>query len=337
MQVAKLIGNKKISVSNIKVPTSEGDNVIVKVSKVGICGSDLHFWKAGDDFKGLVMGHEFSGTVIYPGSCENLLPGDRVTINPIMPCGICDNCKNGFTNLCGDKAIGCNLEYPGAFGEYISCEPFTVKKIGTSLSDLEAAMVEPTAVAYHAVNKLNVMPKDKVLVTGAGIIGLLVASVAKSKGASYVAITDINPKKLDFAIKSGVVDDAFNAKDEDIISTLESSSQNGFTKFFDCVGISPSINTGISALKQRGSAALIGVNFKPIGIETYPILLKEIQLVGINCYTNNDFDEAINLIDTKSIDVEQFVTNVIELKDIQEAFENIDKGLSDDIKVMVSF
>lgn len=336
MRVAKLQSTKELLITEADYPVSDGKKVIVKISKVGICGSDLHLWKDGDDFKGLIMGHEFSGTVVDPGNSKTLTIGDRVTVNPIMPCGICENCKNGYTNLCGDEAIGCNIEYPGAFAEYVSCEPFTIRKIDDSITDAEAAMVEPTAVALHSVKKLDVNPNDKVLIAGAGIIGLLHASIAKSKGASYVAITDINQTRLDAAVKFGIVDDAFNASDENLLDVLEESSQTGFTKFFDCVGIGASINNGISALTQRGKAALIGVNFKPIGIETYPILVKEIQLVGINCYTDADFDESINLIRSKSINVEQFITDTIELEEIQETFENIDQGNSDNIKIMIS-
>lgn len=336
MRVAKLQSSKNLLITETDFPMPDGNKVIVKVSKVGICGSDLHLWKDGDDFKGLIMGHEFSGTVVDPGNMKTIKIGDRVTVNPIMPCGECDNCKNGFTNLCGDEAIGCNLEYPGAFAEFVSCEPFAIRKIDDDITDSEAAMVEPTAVALHAVKKLDLCSDDKILIAGAGIIGLLVAAVAKSKGASYVAITDINPSRLNSAIRFGVVDDAFDASENHLQEVLEASSETGFTKFFDCVGIGASINNGISALKQRGKAALIGVNFKPVGIDTYPILVKEIQLVGINCYTDADFDESLNLIRSKSIDVEQFITDTIELNEIQNTFEIIDQGNSDNIKIMVS-
>lgn len=337
MRVAKLLGSKELSITEVTPPVSDGKNAIVKVTKVGICGSDLHQWKDGEDFKGLIMGHEFSGVIEDAGSSIDLKPGDRVTVNPVMACGTCDHCKSGNTNLCGDEAIGCNVKYPGAYAEYVACPPENIRKLTASISDIEAAMIEPAAVAYHAVSKLNVQFNDKVLVAGSGIIGLLVASIAKSKGASYVAITDINPARLKAAQDYGVVDGVFNAADETLAKSLQKASGNGFNKFFDCVGIAPSINNGIAALSPKGKGALIGVNFHAAAIETYPLLVKEIELVGINCYTDADFDATIDLISNNEINVEQFVTKNIQLDELQATFQSLDTGKSDDLKIMVSF
>ena len=173
-------GKRRLSVVETEAPRADGEKVIIKVSGVGICGSDLHAWDHGG-MVGLIMGHELGGTVVDPGALKDSLKvGDRVTALPANPCGQCDPCKSGKPNLCVNMlAAAPGLTAPGAYAQFFASRPDMVRKLPDTVSDVEAALIEPTAVALHAIRLAGLKPGDKVLVTGGGIIGLLSAAWAR--------------------------------------------------------------------------------------------------------------------------------------------------------------
>ena len=144
MLVAKLDGNRKISLVEVENPKSNGTEVIIKVNKVGICGSDLHMWDAGDQFKGLIMGHEYAGVVVEPGALKGTLSaGDRVTSIPLSPCMECEYCKNGQHNICPANSESPGVHTPGTYAEFFAARPDMVRTLPDSIRDVEATMVEP--------------------------------------------------------------------------------------------------------------------------------------------------------------------------------------------------
>ena len=176
MKAVKIEGSKKLAVVDSPVPQADGTKVVIKITTVGICGSDLHIWDNGDRV-GLIMGHEFCGTVVDPGSREDLKVGDRVTALPLNPCGECPICKDPRFHTCMNslKNGSPGVTSAGAYAEYFASRPDMVRKLSDTISDVEAAMIEPAAGTLHAVNLAQVKTGEKVLVIGGGVIGMLTA------------------------------------------------------------------------------------------------------------------------------------------------------------------
>jgi len=188
MKCVKIIDKRKFGVEEENDPVSKNGSVVFNVTACGICGSDIHYWDNGEP-KGLIMGHEFAGIVIDPGSRSDLKIGDRITGLPISPCGVCRACKSGNPQYCKftwTKAVGLSLTNSGGYSEISSCRSDMVKKLPDSISDDAASMVEPSAVSLHAVNLANMKGGENVLIIGAGIIGLMCAEFAKLKGANML-------------------------------------------------------------------------------------------------------------------------------------------------------
>ncbi len=336
MQAVSIEGKKQLKVVETETPKSDGNKVIVEVAKVGICGSDLHLWENGDRI-GLIMGHEFCGKVVDPGALKDTLkPGDRVTVLPLNPCGKCVNCKQGKVNLCiNGLAASPGLTAPGAYAQYYAARPDMVRALPDEVSDAEATMIEPTAVALRAVHHAGVKPGDKVLVTGGGIIGLLCAAWARIAGASYIALTEANPNRAKKALEMGDVDEVFDAKDEELAKKLIVASKGGFDKALECAAVAPAVNTAIKALKFEGKLIIVGVNYSPVPVSTLLTLLHELEVKGTIGYSPAEFDQTIELMAKKIIKTERFISKTVGLDEVQEAFEHLTSGETTDVKIVI--
>lgn len=335
MRAVSLAGERRLSVIETEEPKNDGEKVIISVTKVGICGSDIHLWEKGERI-GLIMGHEFSGRVVEPGSRKDLKAGDRVTVVPINNCGECINCKNGRINMCiNGLAASPGITAPGAYAEYYAARPDMVRKLPDNVSDEEGAMIEPVAVALHAVRLAGVKPGDKVLVTGGGIIGLLCAMWARVAGASYIALTETNPLRRDFALKMGDVTEVFDATDKDLVKKLKEASRGGFDRALECAAVAPAVNTAIQALKYGGKLILVGVNYSLVLVSTLVAVLHELEMKGAIAYLPEEFDLCIDLISKKIINVERFISRIVGFDGVQDAFERLISQNNADVKVLI--
>ena len=218
MRCVAINGPKKLTVENREPKVGKEGYILIDVIKAGICGSDIHYWVAGEP-KGLVMGHEFSGIVIDNGGSKKFKEGDRVTALPISPCLKCAECKSGEVQICShtwESAIGLSLDNPGGFGGRVLVREDMVRLLPDSVTYESGAMIEPASVALRAANISNLKKGERALVLGGGIIGLLTAYFLKLKGASYVALTETNPARGEKSVKLGVADEWFNAMDPKI-------------------------------------------------------------------------------------------------------------------------
>ena len=336
MKCVKLTDVKKLELGEMEMPVSKNGSVVFKVEAAGICGSDIHNWDNGAPV-GLVLGHEFSGVVVDPGSREDLSVGDRITGLPISPCGVCEACKNGSPQYCAmtwSEAVGLALTNPGAYAEYSSCRPDYVKKLPDNVSFDEGCMVEPSAVSLHAVNLADVKVGDRVLVVGAGIIGLMAAEFAKKDGASYVAMVEVNPKRGEKSKSYGFVDEYFDAKDEKVIENLMVASQGGFDKVIECCGNGAAVSESIMAVKPGGTVVLVGVSTAPVTVPLVVAVMKEVKVQGAIAYTETEFEDVIRLISEKVIDVEKYIDARVGLDKAQESFERLTSGNDDAIKIV---
>ncbi len=337
MKCAVLKDKRCIEVGDIKEPKSTNGSVLVDVKRCGICGSDIHYWDLGMP-KGLVMGHEFCGIVTDPGNRKDLSVGDRVTALPISPCLKCPSCKSGNPQYClhtWDKAVGLSLTNPGAYAEKTSIRSDMVIKVPKNITDNEVAMVEPTAVALHAIHLANIKVGDKVLVIGAGIIGDLCAMFAKMNGASYVAISETNPRRGIKAEELGCVDKYFDAKKQTFMEVAKAKCPDGYDVVLDCCGNSPAVSTALAMVRPNGTVVMVGVSMDSITIPSILLVTRELKVYGAIGYTYEEFVECINLIAEKRINVLKLLDDIVPLRGVQKAFERLTSGKDDAIKILI--
>lgn len=337
MKCVAIKDKKELEIKELSDPISVNGSVVIKVTKAGICGSDIHYWESGTP-QGLVMGHEFCGIVLDPGNREDLQKGDRVTALPISPCGHCDACQTGNVQYCletWNEAVGLSLTNSGGFAEKLQVRSDLVLKIPDNVTDEEAAMIEPAAVGLHAVHLANVKVGSKVLIIGGGIIGLVSALFAKMEGASYVAMTETNPARGEKAIKLGVVDEYFDALNENLLATLMEKTGDGFDIVIDCCGNSKAVSNGLMAAKVGGKVVLVGVALEPITIPTVLAVMHELTVQGAIAYTIKEFKECLELISTKKLDLLKFMSDVVPLEKVQESFLRLTSGEDEAIKIIV--
>lgn len=338
MKCVKIIDTKKLEVSEIEEPKSFNGNVIFKVEACGICGSDIHYWDLGQP-KELVMGHEFAGTVINPGSRSDLKVGDRITGLPISPCGRCKACKSGnpqYCKLTWTKAVGLSLTNTGGYAEISSCRPDLVKKLPDNVSFDEAAMIEPSAVSLHAVNLANIKEKDNVLIIGGGIIGLMCAEFAKMNGASNITLLETNKERGTKSLTYGKVDEYYDALEQNTIPKLIEKTIGGFDVVLECCGTSPAVTEAIMAVRPGGTIVLVGVSMGNVNIPLVSTVMSEVTMKGAIAYTIKEFEDVIDMISQKQIDVNKYIDDKVSLDKVQESFERLTSGKDSAVKIIIN-
>ena len=337
MKAAQLEDVKKFKITDIEKPTSDGNKVIIDIIKTGICGSDIHNWDSGEP-KGLIMGHEFTGKVVNPGSRTDLKINDRVTALPISPCGHCEACETGNPQYCAETwthAIGLSLDNPGGLTSTIAVRPDMVIKLPNNVTDEEGAMIEPTAVGLHAIHLADIKVGDKVLVVGGGIIGLVSAMFAKLEGAEFVAISETNQARGKKSVKLNVADEFFDAKDSNFLQNVFTKVPNGFDIVIDCSGNTKAVESELMTVKSGGTIILVGVSQKPIEFASVIAVMKELTIKGSIAYTKEEFKNCISLIANKKIDVMKFVDDIMPLTETQKAYERLTNGTDEAVKILI--
>lgn len=338
MKCVALKGMKEFEVTEIEEPKSKNGSVVINVEAAGICGSDIHYWVAGGPV-GLVMGHEFCGRVTNPGSREDLKVGDKVTALPISPCGTCPACLSGNPQYCPStwsEAVGLSLTNPGAYASQTAIRPDMVYKVPEAMRAEEVAMVEPAAVALHAVHLANIKVGSNVLIIGGGIIGLLSAELAKMEGASYVALTETNSARGENAVQLNAADEWFDAKDSNLTKQLLSKTNGfGFDVVIDCGGNAACITSALMHVRPGGTIILVGVSLEPISVPTTLTVIKEITMQGAIAYTKEEFHTCIDLIASKKLEVMKFVSDIVGLNGVQDAYLRLTSGVDAAVKIII--
>ncbi|KAL4882742.1 GroES-like protein [Aspergillus karnatakaensis] len=330
-----LYGAGKVRYENRPVrPIEDPNDVLIRISYVGVCGSDVHFWEHGGILRmvsedaPLVMGHEASGIVHSVGSAvQSVVPGDRVAIEPGFSCKRCQKCKAGRYNLCPSMKFA--ADPPDAHGTL--CRLFRIPedfvyKIPEALSLDEAVLVEPLAVAVHGVRLAEIRPGQTVLVQGAGTIGLWAAATAKAYGAKSVLITDISGKKTEFArqfLGCTIVKPDLAATPERIAAHIKGENwlEDGVDVVLECTGVEASAQAGLYALGAGGVFIQIGLG-KPM--QTLPLLDmcgKEVVLKTAFRYGSGDYEIALDLLDSGKLSVKPLISSIVPFDKASEAWE----------------
>lgn len=341
--VLKSIG--QVAIEDRPIPTLRNPtDVLIRVSVTGICGSDVHYWQHGriGDFvveRPMVLGHESSGTVVQVGPNARLLvPGDRVALEPGVPCRLCPFCKSGKYNLCVDMKFAATPPYDGTLARfYVLPEDFCVK-LPENVSMADGALVEPLAVGVHAVRRAGVGPGDKVVVFGAGPIGLLCCTVARAFGASKIIAVDIVESRLEFAAGYAATGVFNSAHSTDAATNAAGIVQKfdlglGADVAIDASGAEISIGSCAHVVRAGGTVVQVGMGAAEITFPITKLLAKEITLKGCFRYGPGDYKLAVDLLASGKVSVAELVTGRFSFEDAERAFQAV-KGARG-IKILI--
>lgn len=329
----------KVEIRDIEMPVRKEGEALLKLLYGGICGSDLGSYRgtfAYFDYP-RIPGHEFSAEVVEVDEDNEygIKKGMIVTCNPYFNCGHCYSCKHGIVNACMDnQTLGCQRD--GAFREYFT---MPVERVydGKGMDAKMLVAIEPFCISYHGVSRANVNSGDKVLVVGAGTIGVLAAIAAKAKGAT-VYISDVSEGKLKMAEEFGVDGTILNDSPENFDKRVkELTDGNGFDVTIEAVGLPSTFQNCIDACCFGGRMVLIGVGKKNLDFNFTLIQKKELNIFGSRNALKKDFLELIELVNAGKVPLEKVITNVYPFDEAEKAFYDFAHNPGNMLKVMFDF
>jgi len=315
MKAAVLHAPGEIRIEERDRPQPGPREVLVQVTAVGVCGSDVHYYEHGriGPFvvdAPLILGHESAGRVVELGEgATKHAVGDRVALEPGVPCGRCRECRAGRYNLCADVQFFATPPVDGAFAEFVGIHEDFAFTLPDSLSDEEGALMEPLSVGVWACRKAGVSAGDRVLVTGAGPIGQLAMQCAIAFGATEVTVSDINERRLELAGRTGAT----------ATVTPDDDPGEDFDALIECSGHPAAVAAGIKALRPAGTAVLVGMGPEEEG--TLPLSViqsREIWVTGTFRYANT-YPAAIALAASGRVDLEAIISGHFGLDDAESA------------------
>jgi L-iditol 2-dehydrogenase len=315
---------------------SEGE-VVVAVRASGICGSDVHGYAGltGRRTPGVVMGHEAAGVVQAVGAgVTGVKDGDRVALRSILPCFRCDQCRAGRTNVCANRR-GLGMHIDGAYADRVALPATAVLPLPDGLSFEEAAMIEPLAVAMHAVNLTPFELFEDVVIIGAGTIGLLTLLAVRSRGAGRVIVTDRSAHRLDAARNLGA-DEALDAAETDPTDAiLELTGGTGVPVVFEAVGITPTVRQSVAVARRGGRVTWIGNSAPVVELGMQEMVSKELTLHGAYGFVD-EFDRAADALATRRLDVRPLIERVAPLEEGPDLFAQLARAELDAVKVILT-
>jgi L-idonate 5-dehydrogenase len=330
MKAAVLHGARDIRIEPYRQPDLRPGMVMLRSRRVGICGTDLHYYEHGYNAtfvpdRPFILGHELTGEVVaVADDVEMVKPGQRVAVNPARGCGFCAYCKGGQINLCRKTImLGSASTTPptdGALAEFLTVRADQCHLLPDDMDDGAGAMMEPLSVALHAVKRAGTVSGKRVLVTGGGTIGLLVALTARAFGAVPVAVSDIVSARRSKVIELGV-DVALDPAAPDLADQVRELTGLGFDMVFEASGAARALRSAFDLVRPGGTIVQIGtVGTADIPIPVNQLMVREINFRGSMRY-GDTFDEAIRLVAAGRIKVQPFVNHVFALEDSVKALE----------------
>jgi threonine dehydrogenase-like Zn-dependent dehydrogenase len=325
---------KMAILDDLPKPSIKPDEVLIKVKYCGICGSDIESYKrVGMYAPKTIIGHEFSGEIIELGNdVKKLKIGDRVTVNPNLPCHDCYWCQYNKENLCKDAPKALGTLASGAMVEFINVRAERIHLLPDSISLQEGALIEPLAVGIYSVEESGIKMAENAAVFGAGTIGLMTIQALKVAGANIFVLEPLESKHK-LAEELGA-DFTFIPKDRKKIQRL--TDRIGPAYVFDCVGIGETLTSSINLVRKGGNIILVGMDPEAPLKNFYALGIFNITLRGIFGYVQDTFRTAINLLEKKKVNVSKMITKIVKLNEVPDMFEILSKP-HDEIKVVVEF
>lgn len=314
-----------IDMIETEIPEIASNEALIKVKYAGICGTDIHL-VAGEHATAaypLIPGHECVAEIVALGddSRPDLKVGDLVVPQPYSSCGVCDPCLTGMDNVCSDLSI-VGVHQDGVFAEYAKVLSRKLFKIPSNIDLKLAALTEPLAVAVHDVKMSSLKVGDKVLVMGAGPIGVLIAMVAKLAGAGEVIISEVSQYRIDFATNLGLK--TLNPMSEDFKSEVSLITKGkGFDVVFEVSGSKAGIATMTDYVKIGGEVIVVGISAEAFPVNTTAIFSKQLRLTGVRLHSQVNFRAAVEIMESGKLNdqLNQLISRIYDLDDVSEAFK----------------
>jgi L-iditol 2-dehydrogenase len=318
MRAAVLVEPGRIEMEQRPVPTPGPGDVLVRVTSVGVCGSDTHYYRHGriGSFvvdAPLVLGHEAAGTIVGVGeSVDPARIGQRVSIEPQRPDPDSAETRRGDYNLCPHMRFFGTPPIDGALCDYVTIGASFAHVVPDTVSDDAAALCEPLSVGIAALRKAGIGEGAKVLVAGAGPIGIVVVQLARAYGAAEIAVSDLDRSRRDNALSNGATVALDPAAD---------TPGCDFDAFIDASGAPAAVTAGIRSLRPAGTAVLVGSGGESMDLPTQLIQNRELMLTGVFRYANT-WPEAIALVESRRVDLDSMVTGRFPLERTAEALDS---------------
>lgn len=336
MKALQFFGTKDLRFVDLPEPQVKENEVLLKVKKVGICGTDLHIYKGGMNVPTpLVMGHECVGDIVKVGSdVATIKVGDRAVAEHVIGCGKCIYCEQGKRNLCKNPTV-IGLQKPGALAEYLVIPEELVYKLPDELSYDDGVLVEPLSIAVYAVRKAGVDVGDEVAVVGQGPVGLLVDYVAKASGGTVFGF-DKHDNRLIYAQNEEYIYKGYNIAEENFLDSFKKEAIDGANIVFEVVGSDSSAELALELARPGGKVLILGVFEHNVMINMMNIVRKELQVYGSwTCIFS--FEQTMLFLKSQKLDANKFITHRYSFSDAIKAFEEASTDKSNRIKTVIEF
>ena len=328
-------------IQDAPVPEPKDDEILLSVEYVGICGSDVHGFQYGpfippkDPNQKIGLGHEAAGTVVKVGKLvKKFKPGDKVNIEPGVPCGKCKYCLEGKYNICPDvDFLATQPNYRGALTNYMTHPESFTYHLPENMDTMEGALVEPAAVGMHAALEGGARIGKKIVILGAGCIGLMTLQGCKSLGATEIVVVDVMQKRLDMALKLGASAVINGAEEDTVARCKEILGDLGADIVFETAGAVPTAQQAVQIVARGGMIMMVGTQSRPVPIDFLKIN-REVTIKTSFRYANN-YPMTIDAIASGIFDVKSMVTNIYDYEDVQRAFDESVNCKADIVKGVI--
>lgn len=327
----------KLKLLELDIPVAKKKEVLIKVLVAGICGSDLHAYRGTQPFLSYprVLGHEIAGEIAEVGeSIKELRRGDLVTVDPVFSCGECYACRVGRGNCCRHvKVMGVHID--GGFSEYITVPADIVYKAPENISPEILALTEPLSIGAQANNRADVSDGDTVAILGAGTIGLASLLIAKTKNCKVI-IADLISNRLKLARELGA-DKVVNVREEDLMKVItDFTNGDGASVVIEATGAPQAVEDSIKIVSPAGRVVILGMTNDSVRISPIDLIRKELDFRGSRL-NNKLFPQVLALLPSIENKAKKLITHRFNIKDINKAFELLDKHSEKTIKVLLTF
>lgn len=319
------------------------NEVLVKISHCGICGSDIHYYEYGriGDFvvkNPLILGHEASGTVVKVGKkVSNVTIGDRVTIEPGHTCGTCEFCKTGRYNLCPDVVFLATPPIDGAFAEYLVYPADWVYRLPENMDNMEGALIEPFCVGLHATRMAGAKAGQTAAILGSGCIGLCTLLALSASGVKQVYVSDVIDKRLEMAKNLGGFK-TINAAKEDIVEKIMKDTRGrGVDLVFETAGSEITSKQTVQIVAKGGTIVMVGMSAHPVFTFDFGLLQNKEAIIKTVFRYRNLYPAAIKIVSQCGIKLKSIVTDVYPFEDTSKALEDSISRKADMVKTVIEF
>ena len=320
MRASYYRGDRTFRTGSAPMPAPGLVEALLRVRRVGICGTDLHIYQGHLDHrvpKGGIIGHEVFAEVMTAPTGSGFAQGDRVVVEPVLFCGTCRPCRMGATYLCHHlKVLG--VDVPGGMQEYWTVPADRLLKVPDSISDDDAPLIEPLAVATHDVARADVKAGDTVVVFGGGPIGCLIALVCRHRGAR-VKVVEINPHRVQMLNRFGL--ETIGPGQDAVRIVNEWTDGEGADVAFEVTGDAAAARLVTDVVRVWGTVSVIAIHASPVPVNLYAMFARELRMHGSRLYTRAAWEEAIRLASTGGVVAGPLVSRVIPLEDLQKGME----------------